>query len=333
MAPNARSSTLETKHPVLSGEYAVYTPPMNEMIDTIGDWIDQRLTGGYIYGPSRFGKSRGVKWHVRSVLEDRFHPKLPLVIWNRPSGRRQEGEFWNLLLTASKFHFVSTLKRKKKEKGVARDLFKQQLITLARSARQNYALLIIDEAQDISLDELKWLMGLQNELDFEGFRFSVISIGSHQLTYQPNYLARTGNTHIAARFFAKDARYFGIRSEAELAYVLNGYDVDSDWPRGTNTSYLKYFAPIEFDKGRRLAHHAGDLWLAFSELLPPEFKAENRKLVQEVPMLHIALTVEKALRELASGKAWDSVTEYPSWLSAIAKTGFSEHMHRITMRE
>src|SRR4030067_724650 len=91
-----------------------------------------------------------------------------------------------------------------------------------------------------------WLLGLQNDLDNEGYRLSVFSIGSHHIHYQPNYLARTGNAHIVARFFPVDARFYGIRSVSELAYALNGYDLDSDWPPGTNTSYLKYFAPSEF---------------------------------------------------------------------------------------
>lgn len=65
-------SHLDPRHPVLLQEYAVFTPPVHAMAQTIGDWIDQRQPGGYIHGPSRFGKSRGVKWHLKNVLEDRF---------------------------------------------------------------------------------------------------------------------------------------------------------------------------------------------------------------------------------------------------------------------
>lgn len=238
---------------------------MDEMIRTIGDWIDQRLTGGYIYGPSRFGKSRCVKWFIRSVLEERFGTKIPMVIWIRPNSRMYEGEFWNFLLGASNFRFYSPLKPKKKL--AARFLFKQQLITLARKARQNYVVLILDEAHDVTFEEWQWLLGIQNELDFEGYRFSIFQIGSHQIDFQPDYLARTGNTHIAARFFAADARFSGMRSHEELGFVLRGYDLDSNWPPGTNTSYLKYFAPNDFAKKRRLEDSAGDLWKAFKEAL------------------------------------------------------------------
>ena len=323
----ANERVLDRRHPVLRQEYAVYTPPMDEMINTIGDWIDQRLSGGYIYGPSRFGKSRAVKWHVRAVLEERFRKTIPLVVWVRRPSAITEGEFWNTLLEASKWHFFDPLKPKKKVQ--ARFLFKQRLISLARAAYDNYVTLMIDEAHDVTLNEWKWLLGLQNDLDFEGIRFSVFSIGSHQIGYQPNYLARTGNAHIAARFFAADARFYGIRNADELEYALNGYDVDSDWPPGSGTSYLKYFAPDEFGRNNRLVSCTDEIWSAFMELLPPELQSEDKRLLVEIPMQHVALAIEQALRLLAAGKDWQTVTAYSNWLKVIAKTGFTDHLRKV----
>lgn len=330
MGSGINRPVLDPKHPVLRQEYAIYTPPMDEMINTIGDWIDQRVSGGYIYGPSRFGKSRGIKWFIRSVLEERFGARLPMVVWIRPhASMRSEGEFWNLLLEASNFRFCTPLKPKKKLE--ARFLFKQQLITLTRLARQNYVVLIIDEGHDVTLSEWKWLLGLQNEMDYDGFRLSIFSIGSHQIGFQPNYMARTGNPHIAARFFAVDARFHGIRSLEDLTYVLNGYDVDSDWPSGSNTSYLKYFAPDEFAKNNRLQNCAGDMWKAFSALLPKVIQVKEKKYPLEIPMQHVAFTLEDALRKLAKGDEWSNVTSYDNWLEMIAKTGVTDHLRMISV--
>ncbi len=312
-------------------EYAIYTPSMDEMITTIGNWIDQRTSGGYIYGPSRFGKSRTVKWYVRIVLEERFKRQLPLVVWSRPPTMMLEGDFWNFLLKASKFHFQNPEKPKKRLQ--ARFLFKQQLITIARSARQNFIVLMIDEAHDVTLNEWKWLLGLQNELDDEGFRLTIFSIGSHQISYQPNYLARVGSAHIAARFFAVSAKFHGIKSINELAYILNGYDVDSEWPANTGTSYLKYFAPFAFEQNCRLTDRAADLWLAFEELLPPELKSGNKSWKMEIPMQHVALTMEQVLRLLARGKGWDSATSVESFMEIAASTGFTNHLRIIAMPE
>ena len=48
-------------------------------------------------------------------------------------------------------------------------------------------------------------------------------------------------------------------------------------------------------------------------------------------MLHVALTVEHALQRLAKGEDWESVIGYESLLEMIAKTGFTDHIRKISM--
>ncbi|MCX7099831.1 MAG: ATP-binding protein [Methylococcales bacterium] len=298
------------------------------MINTIGDWIDQRISGGHIYGPSRFGKSRAVKWHLKAVLENRFKATLPLVVWiRRGDSAVSEVEFWNALLRASGYEFYNP--EKPKAKAVAKFLFEQQVVTLARLSRGNYVVLLIDEAHDMTLKEWKWLLGLQNELDNQGIRFSVISIGSYELQYQPDYLARTGNAHIAARFYACDTKFHGIGSVDELGYVLNGYDINSEWPKMSGVSYTQYFAQDPFAQGLRLLDCKDNIWAAFGQLLPPGLQSK-KGFKLELPMLHIACSVEQALRRLGSGEDWEKVTAFESWLQMVAKTGFTDHLRKIS---
>jgi len=304
----------------------MFTPPMDGMISTLGDWLELRVSGGYVHGPSRFGKSRTVKWYLRNLLMERFKLAIPLVVWIRQEGLLSEGAFWNGLLRASKFKPFDPLKPR--SRGAAKILFEQRLFTLARSARVNYVVLVIDEAHAMTLAEWEWLLGLQNVLDDQGIRLTVFSIGSHELRFKPDYLARTGNAHIAARFFARDTRFHGIASVEELGYVLNGYDIDSEWPRGSGISYLQYFAPSDFSNSKRLIDCSGLLWRAFEELLPPIIRSQ-KKMSMEIPMQHLTHTVEQALRRLGEGGQWSEVMTYPCLLEMIAKTGFTDHMRMI----
>lgn len=317
------------EHPITTQEYAVYTPPMDSIIETIGNWIDQRVTGGYIYGPSRFGKSRTVKWYVRAELEARFHGKLPLVVWLRQDTQIMgEAEFWNMLLLAAKYEFIDPLKPKKK--SIARFLFFEHLRTLACSSGCNYVVLIIDEAQRVSTNELTWLMGVQNKLDDVGIRLTTVQVGSHQLGYVPDYLSRTGYAHVTARFFAQDAAFHGLRSIEELKFVLGGYDVDSEWPSKSKISFLQFFAPDAFNEGRRLSDHAALLWEAFSQLRPPELKkGKMTRIPFELPMMHVAHTVESILKELAKSKDWDAALKRENLLNTIAKTKFTDFLRRL----
>ena len=317
-------SHIDTAHPVVQQEYAVYTPPIDEMVTKIGDWIVLQIPGGYIYGASRLGKSRGIKWHVRSVLQDRFDSSIPLVVWNhRPDIHTSEANFWNELLIASKFYFADPCKPPKKNEGIY--LFTQRLVSIARTAKRNYVVLLIDEAQDITLREWKWLVGLQNQLDWDGIRLSIFSVGSHQMGYRHEMMAVTGNAHIAARFLVAHARFHGLCSVEELSYVLQGYDTASEWPEGSGITYLQYFAPDNFARGDRLANSSNSIWQALVSLVPG-----GRNKMLEFPMQHVSHAVENILFRLANGEFWENATSYDSWFQAISETGFSDHMRIIT---
>lgn len=316
-------ATIDPRHPLVTKQYAVYTPPIDRMISQIGDWIDQQVPGAYIYGASRLGKSRGVKWFLTSVLEERFGTVVPLIIWvRRPDSQASEAAFWHQLLLASNFMFAEAGNPPKRTAGFY--LCVERFIAVAKNAGQNHVILMADEAHGLTLREWQWLTGLQNALDHQGYLLSVFSIGTHQLGYQHEYLGSTGNAHVAARFMTAHARFHGLRSEEEVLYVLTGYDDDSEWPPGSGMSFLKYFAPVDFTLGHRLVTCTGMLWTALGELSPVK---QHR--YRQYPMQSIASVVEAALFRLARGEAWDSVTSYKSWLDALSKVNFSDHMRLI----
>ncbi|MDK3022638.1 ATP-binding protein [Cupriavidus taiwanensis] len=315
---------IDPQHCIVTKQYAVYTPPMHEMIEQLGEWIDQQRPGGYIYGASRLGKSRCVQWYVAQVLQERLNAVVPLVVWNRrPDSQTSEAGFWHQLLLASNFEFANPAKPPKRAEGI--HLCRQRFIAIANNAQRNYVVLAIDEAQDLTFREWKWLLGLQNDLDYEGYLLSVFSVGSHQLNYRHEYMAITGNAHLAARFMAAHARFHGLRSPEEIAYVLNGYDIDSEWPPGSGVSYLKYFAPVQFAAGHRLADCAALVWKALVELSP-----ESARRHLEFPMQHIARATEAMLFQLAHGGDWVDVTSYENWLQEFAKANLSDHMRIIS---
>ncbi|MBO4120656.1 ATP-binding protein [Cupriavidus gilardii] len=314
---------IDPRHCIVTKQYAVYTPPMHAMIEQMGEWIDQQRPGGYIYGASRLGKSRCVQWYVGKVLEERFSAVVPLVVWSRrPDSHSNEAAFWHQILMASHFEFVNPAKVPKRVEAAY--LCRQRFIAIANNACRNYVVLLIDEAQDLTLREWKWLVGLQNDLDYDGYLLSVFSVGTHQLNYRHEYMASTGNAHVAARFMAAHARFHGLRSVREVEYVLNGYDVDSEWPVDSGVPFLAYFAPEDFARGRRLAGSAKLLWNALVELSPQQARRRH-----EFPMQHVAKATESVLFQLARGMDWDEATCYENWLRELAKTNFSDHMRII----
>lgn len=313
---------IDPNHPLISQEYAVYTRSIDEMALTIGNWVDQRQPGGYIHGPSRFGKSRGIKWFLREALADRFGEDSPLHLYIRPPGpSASESAFWRGLLRGLRHKLAET----RKSADILREMTRQFLMTSCAAAGTNYVVLIIDEAQDMTVKEWGWLHGLQNDLDFEGFRLSVFSIASHQIAYQYDLLASAHFSHYAARFMVAHWRFPGLSCEAEVEFVLNGYDTDSEWPAGSGLSFLGYFAPAEYERGERLHHQAAVVWRVMKALLPPKYKLEACGF----PMQHLAWATEEVIKQLGRGVSWDEATSPDAWLKSLHQTGLTDHMRLI----
>lgn len=99
--------------------------------------------------------------------------------------------------------------------------------------------------------------------------------------------------------------------------------------KGSGISYLAHFAPAEFARGNRLARHAEALWAGFEAAWPEGAGPRGRRFGVEVPMQHLALAVEDALRQLAGGRDWADVTAPAHWRRMIARTGFGDHMRKL----
>ncbi|WP_261214316.1 ATP-binding protein [Variovorax sp. CY25R-8] len=292
------------------------------MASVLGDWIDQRQPGGSIYGPSRFGKTRGMRWHLKELLSDRFGKSIPLHMWTRPpDSHASESEFWRSILAASGHRYAQL----KAHRGDRRRMLQELLISTARQADGNFVALLIDEAQAMSLKEWTWLLGLQNALDWEDYCLSVFSVSSHQMGYQYQLMAHSDHAHVAARFMVANWQYPGLSCEGEISYVLQGYDSESEWPRGSGFSYLKYFAPEPYARGERLTHCASTLWRVLNALLPEDYGGESN-----FPMQHLTRSVEKILINLARGENWEDSTSEAAWLNALIETRFTDHMRLIS---
>lgn len=68
---------IDQRHVMIKRKYAIWTPPSYEMLQVVGDWIDQGISGGHIFGPSRFGKTKTIEYYLRTELEKRFKRTLP----------------------------------------------------------------------------------------------------------------------------------------------------------------------------------------------------------------------------------------------------------------
>ncbi len=313
---------VDRNHPLLQQQYAVHTPAIEDMARTLGDWIARKKTGGSIYGPSRFGKSKGMRWHLLDLLQQRFGRAIPLHMWSRvPEIHNSQSEFWKALLMATGHRYA-----KDRHTCAARhDMFAEHLMSTAKACGSNFVALLIDEAQSMTVREWNWILGLQNLLEVQHHLFSVYTVSSHQMGYQYELMSHSGHPHVAARFMVTHAPFSGLTCEEEIKFVLEGYDFASEWPKRSGVSYLAHFAPDAYARGERLAHCAPTVWRVMNALLPEDYGGEPN-----FPMQHLALSVETILLNLAHGEDWEDMTGEEAWLEAFVETAFTDHMRLIS---
>jgi len=281
----------QTPHPLLLQNYALHTKPIDEMYQKIEHWIDCRITGAYIYGLSRTGKTKAVKEWFPALLRENYGDRIAVFrcIYEKQQHPSQAG-FARALARGINHRFPSSMKTRDLEWRLANFFIVRGLKTTMRQV-----VLFVDEAQYLTEAEFHSLCNLQNLAENASVRLSVIAVGTHQLQQQRRTFILAHNVHLSARFLANRSRFRGIRSAAELAHVLHGYDAMTDWPEGTNTSYTKYFFPQAFQNGFRLAHFAPSLWDVYLDLAPAMIRGKL-----EVPMEYVATPIEILCRSHAS---------------------------------
>lgn len=312
--------TIDRKHPIFTKQYGIFTPCINELANQIGEWLEDGATGGYIWGPSRYGKSQGVQYFLSDMLKERFGEKIPLLILTRTVVHRTAGGFFSEILEVAEHKYWDTRRSEAKKKSMCTDL----IIALAKNANSNMAVLLIDEAQTMTDNELTWLTGLQNTLAQKKIVFTVIQIGSHQLDYVHSIQSLIGNAHIAARFFVRAARFHGLRNVAQLKFVLDGYEYDSEWPPESGISFTKWFGLQPGD----LSATAPLLWDVFLGFFPKAYV--ERGVPYEIPMEHVAFTVERMLKAHLNGMHWDEICERANLVRFVEKTELASHLQLVS---
>lgn len=310
------------EHPMLTQEYAIYTPPIAEFFNVICEWIDNKVPGGYVYGMSRLGKSRAIKFWMRSLIQERYQGRVAFFHMHyRHHERPSELLFLGELLSALENIFEAH--------GTKADKFKRainHMCTRAQNLKTNYVMLMIDEAQFMHEQEYQWLCNIHNELDRLGYRFTVVSVGSHELTYQHEVFAMAESAYLMARFMVRSQMFHGIRNQAELEYVLNGYDEQSEWPENSGISFTQYFFPRAFKSGFRIADVSECMWNIFVDLAP-----ERIQKYLNIPMEHIAKSVEYLFRELSSKNLLLVQINEDLIRKSIKQTAYEQHMYAISL--
>lgn len=308
---------LPAYHPLVTRDYCLFTPAIAEMAEALGQWLDDKVEGAVIHGPSRFGKSSAVHNWVQTLLSERMGGYVPLVIWSHTSSGSQAGSFYSNLLHASR-HPMAKAQRRPHQRH---HMLIERWAELSAQGGGRFLVLLIDEAQGMTQREWLWLVQLHSDLQKERIQLCVFSIASLQFFDQATNMALAGGAHVAARFMLESRPFNGVRSVQELTMVLSGYDEGTEWPPGSRTSFTKGIVPMAWAAGFRMAEHADEVFKALVQELPPRYAGPTN-----FPMKTITQVARRVLLRIAGGAHWSDVTSPRALGDIVAASG-----HRALM--
>lgn len=269
----------------------VQTGPRLRYLLQLKDWIDSGLPGAIVVAQSRFGKTFGTRWVLRT-LEDIPYAFIPMRSRTKPS----EGGFFS--------HILSQVRHRSPSKGnveARRDRVTKYFVALAKNSKRNTIIICFDEAHKISEEQYQWMLELQNELDeFEVAVFYLL-VGQLKLRKKQKQLEAAGMIEITSRFMMDEWRLPGLANLEEARECLEDYaKVD------VNGALLgEVVSPIAFKRGWDIQMLAQPLWGEFLRFYEQAKPQQRKAFGQEVPMHYFVHAVANLLVAICQDTKFD----------------------------
>jgi hypothetical protein len=315
----ADRALLKSNHPVVEDTIAFPTPPLVRAIETIIHIIGSGGSGCAFTAFPRFGKTRTITYCCTRLPE--VFPNIPIFSFPAHDESHQtSNKFFEWLYETTVFDIKSARTPRKIRKMLVNAWFLE-----AATRRSRKLICFGDEMQRWTANEFTWLIDISNDLEAMGVRMTSILFAQQQLAHNRAVFLRDGRSDIVGRFMSRWFAFGGIESALELQEVFHCYDdvEHGEFPPGSNLSYTRFFMPLAFDAGWRLANCAGLCWEIFLAQANQRLKRASTARVS-VGMRWIAEAVQFALTHYGDLDRTKFSIAKDQWIRAIESTGFAE---------
>ena len=302
-------------HPLRGRHYRLPTPTIEALYTLVTSALDRRRPGITVYGGSRLGKTTAIEYLEAFLKANR--PKLPVIVLGCRFKRvPSETAFFSNFLNTVRHKAVSG-----RDTEVLRQRLVQKLCEMADNKHHDQLLLFADEAQNFARCEYEWLRDIHDDLHRWGKALLVVLVGQPELKSQKVTFQRDGSMHIVSRFMVHELAFHGICSADDCATCLQGYDLQ-EYPADSGWSHTRFFFPMAYAAGFRLALEGSALWYAFEQ-------AHQRTLMPEKPEIGMEYFTAAVEHVLVTQALHDSAEFKPSidlWMQAVSVSGYVEAM-------
>ena len=307
---------LALDHPLFTSKVLLSTPPIEELYRIVKRIVVLRETGCCLTARSGVGKTSAL-----AMVEVMLKMQIPkLVVFRHDTHNQQIPS-----IRAFFKHFLATVGHMD-TRGETYDLRARLvncLIDDARISGRNMILLLVDEAQAMSVQDFNFLKDVYNDLDKEGVQLISVLMGQEpDFTAAINRLKHAARLDLIGRFAMRKIPFRPYQDLADIAKVLKGIDMEI-FPEGSSVTWTAFFFPVAFSNGFRLESQAKAFLDAIEAIVPqgsrrPGFPARQTFLAIRTFMLDNA--GHDAPKLQLPPNAWKEAVQYAQLKEAAAIT-------------
>jgi hypothetical protein len=235
----------------------ISTPAVDQLYETLMQWLWTGATGGFIEGQPRAGKTTAIKM-MGTRLYSRQGWHIPSHIFSVPPRDRGtiQSLYRNLCISAD----IPINKNKNTNSDLYLENFYHFLMDMAATSKSDQVVLFVDETQRLKINQLEAFAELHDLMEKNSILLSVIYTGNDtecdKLLLELESHARR---HILGRFFTRRTSFQGICNKKQLALCLAEYDT-MRFPEHTGPTYVETCLPEASANGFKLQSLADEMW-------------------------------------------------------------------------
>ena len=308
------ASFISLEHPLDRDTAILPTYALECFISTLHDWLRSRVTGAIVWGFSRVGKSKAIRYLVANG-EELLGVSVPMAVmnaWDPTPSSETENRFFQEMLRSLGYASPTS-----GNAGQKKDRIVDFITAKVRATKEYRFILFIDEGQDVSALQLRFLMNIFNALKDRRINLITVLVGNTELPDKRSELQKDKKNFLLSRFMTGEHQFVGISAEKYLSRYLRAFDEQSEFPLGSGISYTAHFVPKAFNSGWRLAKQGSLIWKMFNQVV----SQEHLPKFKEFPMIAMTITIVEVLEQLALLDSSELVLERALVEEAIYRIG------------
>lgn len=231
-------------HPVTSAFGFVYlSGSLKEMIVEFGKCMQGGQLGLLCYAPTSFGLSTAARFIAEQIMQSAAAVTFTLRVDQSWNSRDQVEDLWRSILQPYARSLQPTI-------ASPYSALLNLVTTRADELGTDRAVLVLDDAHNLSHGQLAALKGLDDDLRHRGLSTFILRFAQPAVLASAALLRQDLRSDLAVRFFKNRHRLRGLR-EDEVSGLLRYYD-QTIWPTGSEMTFTQAFAPKLWSAGFRL---------------------------------------------------------------------------------